>query len=169
MYCSHCGAAVSIGQPVCPQCHQPVPPIVPPVPGFEFQLSSYAGKIRTLGVFWIVYACLSVVLGIAGISFAKHFFDGSFGPQFGPWAHGDMPQAWFFPMAMHFAMLMVVGRAVLFAIAGWGLMEHAAWGRILAIVAAVLSLLKFPFGTALGICTLVILLGYRNSALYEQL
>ena len=39
----------------------------------------------------------------------------------------------------------------------------------MAIVAAVLSLLKFPFGTALGIWTLVVLLGYQNTTLYEQL
>jgi len=48
-------------------------------------------------------------------------------------------------------------------------MERAAWGRILAIVVAFLTLIKFPFGTALAIFTLVILLGYRNSSLYEQL
>jgi hypothetical protein len=38
-----------------------------------------------------------------------------------------------------------------------------------AIVAAFLSLLKFPLGTAMGIWTLVVLLGYRNATLYEQL
>jgi hypothetical protein len=30
-------------------------------------------------------------------------------------------------------------------------------------------LLKFPVGTALGIWTLVILMGYRNATLYDQL
>jgi hypothetical protein len=29
--------------------------------------------------------------------------------------------------------------------------------------------LKFPIGTALGIWSLVVLLGYRNTTLYEQL
>jgi hypothetical protein len=38
-----------------------------------------------------------------------------------------------------------------------------------AIVAAFLSVLKFPFGTAMGIWTLVMLLGYRNTTLYGQL
>ena len=46
---------------------------------------------------------------------------------------------------------------------------RARWGRILGIVVAVLSLIKFPFGTALGIWTLVVLLGFQNSTLYEQL
>jgi hypothetical protein len=40
---------------------------------------------------------------------------------------------------------------------------------MVAIIAAIFSLLKFPFGTALGIWTLVVLLGYQNSALYDQL
>jgi hypothetical protein len=53
--------------------------------------------------------------------------------------------------------------------AGWGLMERAQWGRIVAIIAAFLCLLKVPIGTALGIWTLVTLLGYRNTTLYDQL
>jgi hypothetical protein len=60
-------------------------------------------------------------------------------------------------------------RAALAIAAGWGLMEHTQWGRMVAIIAAIFSLLKFPFGTALGIWTLVVLLGYRNSSLYDQL
>lgn len=169
MFCNHCGFAMPAGQPVCPQCHQSVPPLVPPVPGFEFQLAGYAGKVRTLGILWIVYACLSFALGIAALTFAKALLAGHFGSHFGPWANGDMPQVWVFPMALQFAWIMLAGRAVLYAVAGWGLMERAPWGRILAIVAAFLTLIKFPLGTALGIFTLVVLLGYRNSSLYEQL
>jgi hypothetical protein len=63
----------------------------------------------------------------------------------------------------------IVIRAGLALVAGWGLMERSEWGRIVAIVAAFLSILKFPFGTALGIWTLVMLLGYRNTTLYDQL
>jgi hypothetical protein len=69
---------------------------------------------------------------------------------------------------LRFAWLFVVVRAGLALAAGWGLMERTQWGRIVAIVAAFLSLLKFPFGTALGIWTLVVFLGYRNKTLYEQ-
>jgi len=60
-------------------------------------------------------------------------------------------------------------RVSLAALAGWGLLERTRSGRIVAIVAACLSQLKFPFGTAMGIWTLIVLLGYRNSTLYEQL
>ena len=168
MFCSGCGHALTEGQPVCPQCGRPVAPLAPPIPGFEYQLASYSSKVRTLGILWLVYAGLSTALGFAGLTFAKAFFAGAFGPM-SPWAHGPMPPTWIFPAALHFAWLMLLLRGVLAAIAGWGLLEHAQWGRILAIVAAILSLIKIPFGTALGVATLVILLGYRNSALYEQL
>jgi type IV secretory pathway VirB2 component (pilin) len=140
------------------------------VPGIQFQLESYAGKIRALSVVWFIYAGLALVTGIMGLAFAKAFLGGHFGPWTnGPWAHGPLPPEWIFPAALHFVWLTVVIRVVLAIAAGYGLMERAQWGRIVAIVAAILSLLKFPFGTALGIWTLVVLLGYRNSTLYDQL
>ena len=36
-------------------------------------------------------------------------------------------------------------------IAGWGLMKHQNWARILTLVLSFLNLLNLPFGTALGI------------------
>ena len=166
MFCSGCGSPLETGQPVCSKCGRPVAPATPPVPGFEFQIASYAGKVRALGILWIVYAGLSLVLGFAALQFAKSFMSGGFGP----WMHGPMPPNWIFPAVFHFAWLFLAGRAVLSAVAGWGLLERTQWGRIVAIVAAILNLIHFfPFGLALGIATLVILLGYRNSALYERL
>jgi len=80
-----------------------------------------------------------------------------------------MGPGWPFSFALHFAWIYIVLRAGLALAAGWGLWERAPWGRIVAIVAAFFCLLKFPFGTALGIWTLVVLMGYRNTTLYEQL
>jgi hypothetical protein len=170
MYCSGCGQALAPGEVFCPQCGRQVAPPVPPVPGLQFLLESYAGKIRLLGIFWFIYAGLSLLLGLAGLTFAKAFFSGGFGPWMnGPWMHGPMPPMWFGPAFIHLIWIFLVLRTALALAAGWGLMEHAQWGRVVAIVAAVLSLLKFPFGTALGIWTLVVLLGYRNTSLYDQL
>jgi hypothetical protein len=78
------------------------------------------------------------------------------------------PSSWA-PAFLHLMWLVILLRSLLAAAAGWGLMEHTQWGRLVAIIAAIFSLLKFPFGTAMGIWTLVVLLGYRNQALYEQL
>jgi hypothetical protein len=70
---------------------------------------------------------------------------------------------------MQFAWVILLVRAGLALAAGWGLMERTQWGRVVAIVAAFFNVLKFPFGTALAIWTLVVLLGYRNATLYDDL
>jgi hypothetical protein len=140
------------------------------VPGFQYQLASYAGKIKVLSIFWFVYAALVIATGLAGLAFANAFLSGHFGPWMnGPWRHGPMPPWIFGPALLRFAWVVIVIRACVALVAGWGLLERSEWGRIVAIVAAFISILKFPLGTALGIWTLVMLLGYRNTTLYEQL
>jgi hypothetical protein len=44
-----------------------------------------------------------------------------------------------------------------------------SWGRVLAIVVAILSLIKIPFGTALGIYTLWVLLPSASAIEYEAI
>jgi len=168
MFCSGCGHALETGQAICPQCSRPVAPAMPAppqVPLFEFEVARYASKVRVLGVLWLVYAGLSLILGFAGLSFARSLFSGGFGP----WGHSPMFPQMFGPAWLHLVWLMLSLRAAVCAVAGWGLLERTQWGRILAIIAAIICLIKIPLGTALGIATLVILLGYRNSTLYDQL
>jgi hypothetical protein len=139
------------------------------MPGLQFQVENYAGKVRSLSIVWFIYAAFAFFTGIAGLTFAHAFFSHNFGNWGnGPWSGGPGPE-WFAPMFMGFAWSVLLVRAALAVIAAWGLYERTQWGRVVAIVAAFLSLLKFPFGTAIGIWTLVVLLGYRNATLYEQL
>ncbi|HME58241.1 MAG TPA: hypothetical protein VKF63_07880 [Terracidiphilus sp.] len=170
MYCSGCGLALASGQAVCPKCGRPAGPTVPSVPGLQFQLQNYAGKVKALGVVWLVYAAVALLSGILGLAFANAFLSGHSAPwMHGPWANGSMPPFWFAPALLRFAWVFLVLRVGLAVAAGIGLLERAQWGRVVAIVAAILCMLKFPFGTAMGIWTLIVLLGYRNSTLYDQL
>ena len=178
MFCSGCGQALTQGQAVCAHCGRPtaaVPPPPPPhgmpLPNLAFEVANYANRVRALSTVWFIYGGLVLVTGLIGLSFANSFFNGGFGPWMrGPWGHGDFPFGPGFGSAIiHFAWMMVILRAALAFIAGWGLMERAPWGRVVAIVAAFLSILKIPFGTAIAIWTLVTLLGYRNTTLYDQL
>ena len=165
MFCSGCGQPLTPGQAFCGHCGRPTVAAVPPVPGLPFLLESYAGKIRLLSIFWFLYAGLSLALAFAGLSFARIAMSGGFGP----WVRGPMPPNFFGPAVLHFIWLILALRVALTAVAAWGLLQHEQWGRILAIIVAVLSLIHFPLGTALGIWTLIMLLGYRNASLYQQL
>jgi len=171
MFCSGCGQALAQGQPFCPQCGRPAAPMVPPVPGLQFELENYAGKIRLLSIFWFVYGAVALITGIAALTFARAFFSHHFGNwDNGPWTHGPgFGPDWFGPALIHLIGMAILLRSALAFAAGWALMEHSKWGRILAIVAAIFCMLKIPFGTAIGTWTLVLLLGYRNTTLYEQL
>jgi hypothetical protein len=165
MFCSGCGHALAPAQAFCAQCGRPSAAVIPPIPGLQFQLESYAGKIRVLAIFWFIYAGVALLTGFAGLAFAHAILSGAFGE----WMHGPMPPLFLGHFLLQFAWVFLVARVALAVCAGWGLMQRAQWGRMVAIVAAIFSLLKFPFGTAMGIWTLVVLLGYRNGTLYEQL
>jgi hypothetical protein len=171
MFCSGCGQALAQGQAVCPQCGRPASVQPPPaVPNLAFEVANYSNRVRALSTVWFIYGGLSLALGVVGLAFANSFLNGGGFWMHGPFPHGNFPFGPGFGSAIiHFAWIMVILRSCLAFVAGWGLMERAPWGRVVAIVAAFLSILKIPFGTALAIWTLVTLLGYRNTSLYDQL
>ncbi len=59
--------------------------------------------------------------------------------------------------------------AVAYLVFAWGLLERQPWARILGIVLAFLALLHIPFGTALGIYTLWVLLPESSGREYDAL
>jgi hypothetical protein len=141
----------------------------PPIPGLMVELDSYAGKVRALAIVWFIYGAIALTFDIMGLAFANAFFAGRLPWMHGPWGHGGVPPLFMGPMFLHFIWPLVAIRAILALAAGWGLLHRTEWGRVVAIVAAFFSLFKPLFGTALGIWTLVVLMGYRNTTLYEQL
>ena len=53
-------------------------------------------------------------------------------------------------------------------ITGFGILKYRPWARILAIILGVLHLLSFPFGTALGVYTLVVMTNAETAVLFGQ-
>jgi hypothetical protein len=53
-------------------------------------------------------------------------------------------------------------------IAGIGLLKFRSWGQILTIILSILNLMNFPFGTALGIYGLWVLLNKETKPLFKQ-
>ena len=169
MVCSQCGAGLEGASRFCPRCGAPVVVMgagygaqrgAPPPPVFAAAFGMTVRRsFRTLGVLWCCFAAYRVLAGLIGLVFVRAFvlhrgFDVGWPLDMGgSWAPGSSGLAWLVPVI---AVATVVSSA-LSAFAGWSLLTRQSWGRVLAIVAACLALIKFPLGTALGIYTLVVL------------
>jgi len=152
MYCDQCGTSLPPAARFCSTCGKSFAP-VPQMP--RIPANRVASHLRNLGIIWIVYSIIHLLPGlIVGsmphwMPFDDHvfFFRGLFGVIGG--------------------FLMVKG--VIGIIAGWGLLDRQPWARILAIVLGFFSLIHFPFGTAIGIYTLWVLLPSNSDIEYRQL
>jgi hypothetical protein len=153
MFCDRCGTRVTEGQRFCPSCGKAVGTVpMMPVKG------RIAGHVRLLGILWLASAAIHLIPGFFLMAFFRRGM-GIFPP--------DVPQ--FVPGLLSMVGTLLVGISVLGIIAGWGLLERQPWARTLAIVLACFSLVKVPFGTALGIYTLWVLLPARSEEEYRQI
>jgi hypothetical protein len=152
MFCDRCGANLQGPVHFCPYCGRQFG-VTPPLP----VVNRVNGHLRNVAVLWLVYSALRLLPGL----FLNSFSDWGF-----PFT-GDAP---FFVHGILRAVggvFLVTG--VIGVIAGWGLYEHRSWARILAIVLAFLNLLHPPFGTAIGIYTLWVLLPASSEAEYQRM
>ena len=72
------------------------------------------------------------------------------------------------PLLSFIGILILVKAAAGF-LAGYGLLQREAWARILVLILGFLSLFNVPFGTALGVYTLLVLLPATSDEEYRAL
>ena len=65
-------------------------------------------------------------------------------------------------------VVLLVALALPGLITGWGLLNYKPWARVLGLVLAVINLFNIPFGTALGIYALWVLLNKDTERLFAQ-
>jgi hypothetical protein len=115
--------------------------------------------VRLLGIFWLALSALDGLSAIAVYIVANTVFNQS--------AHPERP-AFLHPFLGLLATFVVVKAFAGFA-AGWGLLQREPWARTVAVVLAFPSLFfNVPFGTALGIYTLWVLLPAESDVEYEK-
>jgi zinc-ribbon domain len=157
MFCDQCGAQLDVGQRFCNRCGKEIRgPVVfaAPRPG------RVAGHIRLLGILWLALSALDAVGGVAALV----IFAWVFGPN-GP--AGEVP-AFVRPLVEIGGIFSIV-KACFGFLAGWGLLNRQPWARSLALAVGVVSLFfHIPFGTALGIYTLWVLLPAHSEEEYEK-
>jgi uncharacterized membrane protein HdeD (DUF308 family) len=122
----------------------------------ESAASKLNGHRRTLGVCWILYGILRLVMGICLI-----LFSGPATVMFGALLV-RVPNPFALMSDFHFVYSALVVLSILCGVfgllAGLLLLGNQPPARTLALVAAFFSVSEIPFGTTLGIYTLVILL-----------
>ncbi len=161
MYCERCGNQLIEGQRYCSSCGKTLGMAVVPL---ERQ-GRVQRNLQVLAILWLVCGSLEILAGVvlfvvANVLFgiAVHMQGGNFGGA-EPFVH---------------TILTIVGTAVgikgiLSAVAGWGLLQRESWSRALAIVMGFLGLLHVPFGTALGIYTIWVLLPNESAQEFDRL
>src|SRR5262249_31644192 len=117
--------------------------------------------LRTLGILWIIVGALFLLPALAVMIL------GTTATMFLPFHDAVMHNVGPFLVFIAGSTLLILGLGGVCV--GWSLMERRPWARIVAIILGVLALLHPPFGTALGIYTLWVLLSNDAEAQYQQL
>jgi hypothetical protein len=171
MNCSRCGNSLAPDAHFCPRCGAklfatPPAPVYPP-PVYPVRPPRVAGHLQALGVLWAVYAGYRLLTGTAGLLFVHGFFGSHMGHDwsFGWSPFGHLGSAGWLPAA--FASL--IASCLCAAVTAFALLTRQPWGRIVAIIFAILALFHPVLGTVLGIYTLWVLAPAASGLEYEAI
>lgn len=167
MYCSQCGQAME-ALPQCPKCGHPTgiaatSAVVPVVAA-----SKVVRHLHTLGILWVVYAIYLALHWLLLLPFLHAWMGGGAVWMTGSdtWVYAPFhPSGWL----LHFIAVVVIIRVILSLLVGYAILTRQRWGRVFAIVIAILTLLKPLWGTLLAIYTLWVLLGGNAGPEYDRL
>lgn len=165
MYCTACGQHLVPGAVVCPRCGRPAG--VAPVPVIYNRVHRH---FQVLWILWLAFAAWTVLQGLIAISILSGVFNrwgmhGQGHMMTWPWPFWGEHVPWMVPV-----IAVILGlRVILSAATGAALMQRKPWARVLAIVAAVLTLIKPIAGTLLAIYTLWVLAPGLSGQEWEQM
>jgi zinc-ribbon domain len=166
MFCDRCGAPLQPGQAFCNHCGKQ---IVAPVAAPNAYPPPYPGRVQShihlVAILWFAISALEALGGLfllfLGNALFPHLHEMSNVPP-------DVPTGFLTAFFTMIAILVLAKAAGGFA-AGMGLTRRASWGRTVALVMSFISLLNLPFGTALGIYTIWVLLPSYSALEYDTL
>ncbi|HKV80707.1 MAG TPA: zinc ribbon domain-containing protein [Candidatus Sulfotelmatobacter sp.] len=160
MFCDRCGASVEAGQAFCSKCGKQ---IVGPISVMQ----SYPGRVQQhvhlLGILWLAMSALNAVGAIVLLMLGNVLFPHLREMKDVP---SDVPVGFLTALFTTLGII-VLAKAALGFFAGWGLMQRETWARVLVLVLAFISLFNIPFGTAIGVYTLWVLLPGQSQQEYD--
>src|ERR1700722_679038 len=159
MFCDQCGAHLETGEPRCGRCGRTV---LGPI---ALRRSRVREHVRLVGILWLAYSALHVVIGVVVLVVARTVFAHAMHLHPGP---PPEVSVWLPPL-LTFVRWLILAKAALGFFAGWGLLQREDWARTVALVVGFIALLSVPVGTALGIYTLWVLLPSQSDDEYKAL
>lgn len=170
MFCQYCGGPLGEGARFCKSCGNAVPAQTATPQIFAPDPVQVLGNhVRVLGILWLVYSIFHIVMAVWTLAFSHYFLPAVQDAL----SHGNIPFP--FPifrfMSMLYALTAIYGVAtgILGIFAGVALLQRKRIARMVAIVAAFICVISIPFGTAIGVYTLVVLLPGHAARAYEQI
>jgi hypothetical protein len=185
-FCSNCGAPVE--PPPLVQAAPPVyaappagaygaPPAgaygappnpygVPPPAFYEARVSRH---VQTLGILWCVFGAYRALAGVVAMLFLMGIATPPFMGGMGSRGMSFLPFAPVMGGLAAVAGVFILFSSCLAFLTGYALLTRKPWGRVIAIVTAILSLIKIFFGTALGIYTLWVLAPSASGMEYDAI
>src|ERR1700733_1753974 len=158
MFCDGCGSAVQPGQAFCSRCGKQ---IVGTVAVMQQRPGRVQSHTHLLGISWLAISAFNTIAGVVLYILANTLF-----------AHMrdfSAPQGSFLRPLLSVIGIFVLAKAAFGFIAGWGLLQREPWARILTLVLGFISLFHVPFGTAVGVYTLWVLLPAQSEEEYDAM
>jgi hypothetical protein len=160
MFCDGCGTVVQPGQGFCSRCGKQVV-------GSLLTMQQPSGRVRRhlqlVGILWLAISAFNTIGGVVLYVLANTLF--AHMHEFGA---PEAPTAFLRPL-LSVLGIFVLAKAACGFFAGWGLLQREPWARVVALVLGFISLFNVPFGTAVGVYTLWVLLPAQSQQEYDTL
>jgi hypothetical protein len=171
MFCDKCGAATGSGAQFCSSCGKAVvaTPLAPQATAATTGAAAddrVRRHIQILASLWLANG----ILRFAEVG--SIFIAGQMLPFLMGWGVPGHAGNWpfnFLPFGLYSIGGLLAFFGVAYIVLAWGLFQRQPWARVLGLVLGILSLLRPPFGTALGIYTLWVLWPEHSGQEYERL
>lgn len=152
MYCDACGGAIQTGQSFCSKCGKQIVGAIVTMPRGRVQ-----SHVHLLGIFWMAFSAFDTVGAVVLYVLANSMF-------------AEVGRSAFLRPLLSVIAILLLAKAALGFLAGWGLLQSEKWARVLALVMGFVSLFtNIPIGTALGVYTMWVLMSAESESEYNAL
>jgi zinc-ribbon domain len=171
MFCQYCGNPLDEGARFCKSCGNAVPAAAAIAPRLVAAdpVQVFRHHVRVLGIVWLSYSVFRIIMSIWILAFSHYFLPVMQDVMSRSAASFPFPIIRFLHVIYAISSAYGAATGILGVIAGAMLLQKKPTARILVIVAAFLSVLSFPLGTAVAVYTLIVLMPQDAARNYQQL